>query len=196
MANNVNINSIINLNLPAVVPDAFQNPEVRAAVELFLNTFNNLLRSIETFSGITPKDVTTWDVLGPSDTLLRYQLGRLYPIASEDIPFGSFVNLHDVGGDLRARKANAAAGSVRPARGYCSQDGGIVTGDRGEIILSLGLVGIAGVAPGQEIFLSTAAGVATLVAPVAAGTLTQFLGIGVATDIVYVDIASGIYRQN
>lgn len=196
MAANLNINSVINLNLPAVVPDAFTNPEVRAAVEMFLNTFNNLLRSIEQFGGFTSKDVTQWNVLQPSDTLLRYQLGRLYPIASEDIPFGSFINLHDSGGELRARKANAAAGSVRPARGYCSQDGGILTGERGEIILSLGLVGIAGVAPGQEIFLSTIAGVATLVAPVAVGTLTQYLGVGVATDIVYVDIASGFYRQN
>jgi hypothetical protein len=190
------INSVINLNIPATVPDAFENPEVRAAVELFLNTLNNLLRNLELFGGISPKDVTTWNDLLPSDTLLRHQLGRLYPIANETLAFGSFINLHNNAGVINARKANAASGLVKPAHGYCSQAGGITAGNRGEIILSQGLLGIGGVSPGAPIYLSTTPGVATLVAPTGAGQLEQFLGIAVATDIVYIDISLGQYIQH
>lgn len=196
MAGNVNLNSIINLNIPAVVPDGFQNPEVRSAVEMFLNSMNNLLRSVEQYSGITQKDITTWNSIIPSDTLLRHQLGRFYVEASEDIPLNNFINLHNVAGVTKARKAQGTAGTVRKAHGFCSTTGGMLTGNIGEVILSQGLVAIGGVAPGQDIFLSLVAGVPGLVALTGAGQLEQYLGTGVATNLVYIDISMGQFIQH
>lgn len=190
------INSVVNLNTPATVPDAFQDPEVRSAVELFINTMNNLLRSIEQYTGITQKDITLWNSLLPSDTLLRHQAGRLYVVASETINNGHFINLHNNAGVLNVRKAQGTAGAVRPAHGFCSTNGGLIAGQRGEVILSQGLLAISGVLPGQAVYLSTVAGTAQSTPLTGAGQLEQYLGVGVATDLVYIDIATGPYIQH
>lgn len=196
MATEVPINSIINLNVPAHVPDGFTDPQVRAAVEMFINAQNNLLRTFEQYVAPTQKDMTTWSSLVASDTLLKYFSGRIYKVASENINFGDFVNLHDVAGVCNVRKANASSGTVRPARGYCSTVGGVLIGEIGEFILSQGLLTIGGVACGQAIFLSTSPGLATITAPVGAGQLEQFLGVGVETNLVHVDISLGQYIQH
>lgn len=192
----VPVNSVINLNTPATVPDGFEDPQVRSAVDLFLQTFSNLLRNIEQYVGITQKDITLWDSLLPTDTLLRHQAGRLYVEASEAINNGHFINLHNDAGVLKCRKAQGTSGAVRPAHGFCSTSGGIIAGERGEVILSQGLLAISGVLPAQAIYLSTAAGQAGTAALTAAGQLEQFLGIGVALDLVYVDISLGPYIQH
>jgi hypothetical protein len=189
-------NSVVNLNTPAVAPDGFEDPQTKAAVELFLNGMNNILRALEQYGGITQKDVSLWSSLIPTDTLLRHQLGRLYVTAGENINNGDFVNLYLDAGILKARKAQATAGNVRRAAGYCSTSGGILIGARGEVILSLGILTIAGVNPGDLIFLSAVAGQATIVPPVGAGQLEQFLGIGVASNLVYVSITMGQYIQH
>lgn len=189
-------NSQINLNIPAVAPDGFTEPQVKAAVEMFLASMNNMLREIERYSGITVKDITLWNSLLPSDTLLRHQLGRLYPIAGEAIAFGDFINCYNDAGTMKIRKANATAGTVRPARGFCTNSGGIALGARGEVILSQGLLAISGVNSGDAVFLSTSAGQGTLVAPGGAGQLEQFLGFAVATNLVQVDISQGTYIQH
>lgn len=192
----VPINSVVNLNVPATVPDGFENPEVRSAVELFINSAQNLLRNIERYVGISAKDITLWDFLTPSDTLLKHQSGRLYVTAGEDITFGSFINLYNNAGILNARKANAAAGLVKPAHGYCSTGGGVATGSRGEVILSQGLLAISGLLPGQAIYLSAVAGLSSIAPAGGAGQLEQYLGIGVANDLAYINIAAGPYIQH
>lgn len=196
MAGQVPVNSVVNLNAPATVPDGFENPEVRAAVELFLGSQLNLLRALEQYVGITQKDITLWNSIVPSDTLLRHQAGRLYVTASEAISFGHFINLHNNAGVLNCRKAQGTAGTVRVAQGYCNDADGAAIGERTEVILSSGLLAVGGVAPGQAIYLSTVAGVPTTVPLTGAGQLEQFLGIGVATNLVYIDISLGQYIQH
>lgn len=187
-------NSIINLNIPANAPDGFTDPQVKAAVELFLNGFNNMLQSFEDFVAPTQKDMSLWSSLKPSDTLLRAFAGRLYVTAGEALNAGDFVNLYLDAGILKARKANAAAGNNRPAKGYCSTSGGILLGEIGEVILTQGLLGVTGVVIGTEYYLSAAVpGVITATPPTAAGQLEQFIGTGVDTNLLYVDIASGRY---
>lgn len=190
------INSLVNINVPAQVPEAFQDAEVRAAVELTINSSNNILRALEQYLGITQKDITLWDFLIPSDTLLAHQLKRLYVTAGEDISFGHFVNLYNDGGVLKCRKAQGTAGNVRPARGFCSTSGGILTGERGEIIIGEGLLAVSGLNPGEAIYLSTTAGSPTITPLTGAGQLEQFLGFGVAGSLAYVDIAQGPYIQH
>lgn len=190
------VNSVINLSAPASAPDGFQNPEVRSAVELFLNISQNILDGIELYVAPTQKDVSTWNDLSPSDTLIRQFAGRLYVTASEAILNGDLINLHASGGLLRVRKANATSGTVRRAMGYCTTTGGIANGARGEVILSQGLLTISGVVPGDLLFLSTTAGLATLTAPTGAGQLEQYIGVGVDTNLAYIDIATGQYIQH
>lgn len=190
------INSIINLALPSSAPEIFTDSQVRAAVEMFLVSVNNLLREIERYGGITQKDITLWNSLLPSDTLLHHQLGRLYVTAFENLINGDIINLFLSGGILQARKANAAAGSVRPASGYCSTAAGILAGTKGEVILYQGIIAITGVTRGDHLFLAAAAGQATTVAPVGAGQLEQFLGIGVDTNVAYLNITGGPYIQH
>jgi len=190
------LNSIINLALPSSAPESFSDPQVRGAVDLFLISLNNFLREFERFSGVTQKDITLWDSLLVSDTVLKHQLGRLYVVAFENLILGDLINLFSDAGILKARRANAASGSVRPAVGYCSTTNGILAGARGECILSQGLNTITGVAVGDRLFLSTSAGQATVTPPGGAGELEQFVGIGVAINIAYMDISMGQYIQH
>jgi hypothetical protein len=189
-------NSIINLGLPNASPDNFTDPQVKAAVELFLTALNNLLVEIERYTGITQRDVSLWNSLLPTDTLLRQNLGRLYVIAFENLIFGDLINIFNDAGTLKARKANAANGLVKPARGFCSTTAGILTGSKGEVILSQGLATITGVARGDTLFLSTSAGQASITASTGAGQLEQFIGIGVDTNVAYIDISMGAYLQH
>jgi hypothetical protein len=189
-------NSIINLSVPDKAPEQFTDPQVRSAVELFIVSTNNLLREFERYVGATQKDVTLWSSLLASDTLIMHQSGRLYAKASENIAFGDLINLHNVAGICNIRKANAAAGLVKPARGFCSTTAGILVGAIGEVILSQGLLTISGVASGDAIYLSTSPGQGTLVAPTGAGQLEQFVGFGVANNLVQIDITQGPYLQH
>lgn len=190
------VNSEVNLNLPGSTPDVFQNPEVRQLAELLINAMTTFLSEFEKYVGATQKDITTWSSLIPSDTLIRHQAGRLYVVASEAIAFGDFINLHNTAGVLNIRKANGAAGLVKPAHGYCSTAAGIALGARGEVILSQGRQIISGVLPGQAIYMSTTPGLATTAALVGAGQLEQYLGVGVANNLAYIDISLGQYIQH
>lgn len=190
------INSIVNLNLPSSSPDLFTDPEVRQLAELVINALTTFLGEFEKYVGATQKDITTWSSQLPSDTLLRHQPGRLYVTASEAIAFGDFINLHSSAGVLNVRKANGAAGLVKPAWGYCSTTAGIALGARGEVILSQGIQTITGVLPGQPIYMSTSPGQATTTPLTGAGQLEQFLGFGVANNLAYIDIATGQYIQH
>lgn len=196
MASNTPINSIVNLNVPAIAPDGFTDPQVRAAVELFLTGLNNFLRNFEQYTGATQKDVTLWQSLVPSDTLIKHQMGRLYGVAGENLIAGDFINLVNNAGVLNFRKANGTAGTIRPAHGYCSTTGGIAIGATGEVIVAQGILAVSGILPGQAIYLSTIAGLATVTPLTGAGQLEQFIGIGVANNLAYIDITLGQYIQH
>ena len=194
MAQNPNVlNSQIDLGLPDTPPDGIKTPEVRGVYEFVINSINNLVRAIEQFVGITTKDITQWSQLIPTDTLLRHQAGRLYVTASENIAFGAFINLHNNAGVLNVRNSDSLG---KPAHGYCNISGGVLAGARTEVILSQGILPIGGILPGQAIYLSHVLGAPSTVPDVAAGRTEQFLGIGVAPGIAYIDISLGQYIQH
>lgn len=193
---NTPTNSIVNLSLPDKAPEQFTDPQARSAVELFIVSLNNMLREFERYVGATQKDVTLWSSLLASDTLIRHEAGRFYVQASENIAFGDLINLHNVAGVCNIRKANAAAGLVKPARGFCSTTAGILTGAFGEVILSQGLLAISGVVAGDTVYLSTSPGQGSLTPAVGAGQLEQFVGFGVASNLVQIDITHGSYLQH
>lgn len=189
-------NSVINLNLPSSLSESFQDLEVRALADVVTTSLNNFLREFERFVQATQKDITLWPSLVPSDTLLRHQLGRFYAVAGEALAFGDLINLYNNGGVINLRKCNGASGLVKPAHGYCSTANGVAIGAIGEYILSQGLLTISGILPGQAIYLSTSPGQATATPLTGAGQLEQFIGIGVASNIAYIDISLGQYIQH
>jgi len=188
-----NINSVIDVGIPDHAPDGVQSPEVKAVYEFVIQALNNLHRGIERFSGVTTRDITQWSQSKPSDTLLRQNLGRLYVIAKEIIAYGAFVNLVNVGGVCQVQNSDSLG---KPAHGYCNIVGGVLAGNYTEIILSQGILAIGGLNPGQAIYLSHVLGVSSTVPDVAAGRIEQFLGIGVAPGIAYIDISLGQYIQH
>lgn len=190
----LNINSKINLGLPAQPPDSLQNPEVIALAKLLINTSGILLRALEQYVGITPKDASSWPELTPTDTLLRHQAGRIYPIVGEPVAYGAFVHLYNDANNLKVRNANSVGGF--PAHGYCNVVGGSGLGDYTEIILSQGILPVTGLLPGQSIYLSSTDGVASLVPDTGAGRTEQYLGIGIAMNLAYIDISLGQYIQH
>lgn len=192
---NQNINSVINLSLPVAPPEIFTNPQVVAAVKMYINGTNTLLRAIEQYLGVTQKDIALWQYLQPADTLLAHQLNRLYVVAGEALSFGSFVNLYNDAGTLKARKGNSTT-YLKPAGGFCSVVGGAALGDVTEVILGAGILPIIGIAPSQSIYLSTTGGVASVTPDTAAGHLEQFLGFGIETDVAYVCISQGVWIKH
>src|SRR5258708_24366837 len=194
MAQNPNVlNSQINLALPDTPPDGIRSPEVKAVYDFVINSLNNLLRGIEQFVGITTKDITQWPQLKPTDTLLRFQEGRLYVIASENIAQYAFVNLFSNGGVLNVRNSDSLG---KPAHGYCNILNGVLAGARTEVILSQGIMPVAALLPGQAIYLSHVLGSPSIVPDVASRRNVQSLGIGVAPGIAYIDISLGQYIQH
>jgi len=194
MSQSTNISSVINLGLSASVPDVFKDPEVRAATELYIRSFNNLIAAIEQYCGVSQKAITDWSTLAPSDTLLRQNLGRMYCKAFEPIGVGAFVNIFLSGGVAQMR--NARSDTPRKAHGYNNSGRAIVAGDYGEVIMGQGLLTISGLAAGSEIYLSTTPGSASTTPDTAAGHLEQYLGIGVSANLAYIDITMGQYIQH
>ncbi|SRR5258706_968005 len=187
------LNSQIILGLPDRAPDGIKNAEVRELYEFVIAAFKNLQQGIEQFNGITTRDITQWPQSKPSDTLLRQNLGRFYVIAKEILAFGAFVNLVLDAGICKAQNSNSVG---KPAHGYCNIPNGATAGNFTEVILSQGILAIGGLNPGQAIYLSNVNGVASTVPDVAAGRIEQFLGIGVAPGIAYIDISLGQYIQH
>lgn len=192
------ISSSINLGLPSGVPEGFKQQESISLYQIIVQTANNLLGALETYCGLTQKPMTQWSLLSPDATLRRQNLGRLYVIASEVIAYGAFVNLFNNGGVLTARNSNSSTG--KRAMGYCNVNNtaqsGIGIGQYGEIILSQGIIPIGGVAVGDLLFLSAANGAIQVGPDVTAGHIEQFIGIGIAANLVYVDITMGSYIQH
>lgn len=192
------VNSIVNLGLPDAAPDDFKQQESISLYKLLVQSVTNLLTAIETYCGISQKSMTQWSLFKPSDTLRRQNLGRLYVIASETIGYGAFVNLYNNAGVLTARNSNSSTG--KRAMGYCnvnnSQQIGMAAGQYGEVIINLGIIGIGGVAPGDLIYLAPTNGQVQIGPDTTVGHIEQYIGFGVATNLVSVNISGGTFIQH
>jgi hypothetical protein len=169
------ISSSIDLGLASGVPELYQKPEDRSLYQLIVQTAQNILSSIETYCGLTQKPMTQWSLLSPSATLRRQNLGRLYCISGEAIVYGALVNLYNNAGVLTARNANSSTG--RSAHGQ-------------------GILPVTGVSPADRMFLAPVNGQMQIGPDLAAGHIEQFIGIGIATNLVYIDITMGSWIQH
>ncbi len=104
--------------------------------------------------------------------------------ASENLVAGDFVHLHNNGGALNVRKADATT-NAKPANGFVLAN---VTSAANATVYLLSQTNTArsGLTIGSEYYLSTTAGGVTTTAPSATGNIVQRLGVAVsATAIVF-----------
>lgn len=177
-----NLNSAINAGLPSSVPENITTPDGKSVFSTMIQVVTNLINAIEQYCGVTQKDITQWSTLAPADTIVAYNMGRLYVRATVALSYGVMINLFDSGAELQARKADEGAG--RRCHGYMNVPGGVAIGDFCEVILINGLVQIIGVVRGSTYWLANN-GLIT------AAASNQVIGFGVATNWLYVAIDSG-----
>lgn len=187
-------NSPVNFYLSQNPPSNVKDPVAQAAFNELYNAIQNIIQTLVTSCGIGPQSAALWAQLaGSPSTLQAGNLNRLYVIAGENIPLGAMINLFSNAGVLNARNANATT-NVKAADGYCTTAGGIAAGAVGEVQLGHGLVSLVGVTIGQRYWLSVVNGLITTVAPVAAGNIEQYIGVGIDASSVFVNM--GYYVQH
>lgn len=100
--------------------------------------------------------------------------------ASEALVAGDFVNIHNVTGSARVRKADAAV-SGKEAHGFVLA--GVASGGNATVYFEGTNTGVTGQTPGVA-FLSTTAGLAQAAAPTVAAQVVQRIGLAVSPTAV------------
>lgn len=184
--------SRIVLGLPSLPSDGLP-PAVYNEATLLYRAINNLAQGISLYAGVDPIEQADWSQYPPSATILSANLTRIYPIAGAAISVGQIVNLYSNAGVLNARLANAS-GAGTMAHGIANTSAAI--GQRLEMQwLRCYNFSIGGMTIGTLYWLSTVAGAIQNVAPAAAGTIAQPIGVAVAASELIMDISLS-YKQN
>jgi hypothetical protein len=176
-------------------PPPTQDPVVQSIYNSFYNAFLQIQQSMHQYLGLGQQLQSLWDLLKYDQTLHQASVNRLYVKASETITYAQAINLHDNGGVLNVRLANAT-NNTKPCHGFCTTLAGIASGVSGEVILNFGLLtGITGVVRGTRYFLSTTNGLITATAPVAAGNIEQPLGLALDTVALHFGFGFGFIQH-
>lgn len=167
--------------------DALPEPEQRAFEEV-REILEQIVLALTTYCGVGPRNQDQWSLLaGKLDTVLSGNLNRLYVEATENIVYGALVSLYASGGVTKVRNANATT-SARPADGFCSTTGGILSGDVGEITIHSGVAEAVGATIGTRYYLSSVNGQFSAAAPALPGNIEQYAGICVEPDKILVNL--------
>jgi hypothetical protein len=103
--------------------------------------------------------------------------------ASETLSAGNYVNVHDVGGAFRIRKADATV-SGKEAHGFVLA--AVTSGQNGTVYFEGTNTAVTGQTPGR-VFLSTTAGAGTPTAPSGSGNVVQEIGVATSATAVNFD---------
>lgn len=182
----VKFNLPFSIGLPDSAPSELKlkDPATAAVIEQIYTAFQQMQIALHVVLGVGQQLQTQWSMLSPDQTLHLFSPNRIYLIASEAILFGAAINIYDNAGVLTVRNANAT-NNTKPCHGFCTTAAGIANGAYGESILNFGLLtGVAGLVRGTRYFLSTANGLVTAVAPVAAGNIEQALGLALSSTML------------
>ena len=151
---------------------------------VFLNTAGDLLVGQTTNANSSKMVVngtieTTSGIRFPTGGVVAAAQGMGASIqASEALAAGDLVNVHDVGGAFRVRRASAASAGME-AHGYIVAAVGL--GSMATVFFDGLNTGISGLAPGNR-YLSTSPGLTTLTAPSATGQVVQRVGFCVSAS--------------
>ncbi|MEW6505528.1 MAG: hypothetical protein AB1457_16340 [Chloroflexota bacterium] len=106
--------------------------------------------------------------------------------ASEDLAAGDLVNIYNLGGVAKARKADATT-SGKEACGYVKEV--VTTGNQATVYFEGTNDQVTGMTPGA-VFLSTTPGKATSTAPSGSGNVVQ--RVGIATSATAINFQMGV----
>ncbi len=96
--------------------------------------------------------------------------------ASENLAAGDYINVHNVAGAFRIRKADATT-SGKEAHGFVLA--AVISGQNGTVYFEGSNTGVTSQTPGV-VFLSTTAGTGTATAPSGSGNIVQRIGFATA----------------
>ncbi|MDE1673860.1 hypothetical protein [Nocardia gipuzkoensis] len=108
--------------------------------------------------------------------------------ASENLAANDLVNIHNVSGSARVRKADASAAG-KEAHGFVLA--AVTSGNNGDVYFEGSNAGLSGLTPGP-LFLSTTPGQATSTAPSGAGQVVQRVGVAVSATALNFEAAQPI----
>ena len=107
------------------------------------------------------------------------RVGPVTVIASENLSAGNLVDIWNDGGTAKARKADAGSGANYAADGFVIA--AVTAGNTARVFVAGTNNAVAGVTPGQTLYLSTTAGGTTTAAPTGAGQLVQEVGVATSS---------------
>lgn len=124
-----------------------------------------------------------------SNTMMPVGFGEEITVvqASEALAAGDFVNIHNVSGAARVRKADAPTN--KPAHGFVLA--AVASGANATVYRQGSNTARTGLTPASDYFLGTSGGVSTTV-PTTAGHIAQLIGVSVSATTIVVEIESEI----
>jgi hypothetical protein len=110
--------------------------------------------------------------------------------ASENLAAGDFVNIHNVSGSPRVRKADAST-SGKEAHGFVLS--AVTSGNNATVYFEGQNTQVTGKTPGARQYLSaTTPGAATETPPSGSGNVVQFLGVAISATSITTEIEDGV----
>lgn len=142
---------------------------------------NTLQAALDKYTGALPLDSKLQGQVGARESVRLGDITRFYVTTSAALSYGQMVELYNVAGSLRARKASAASPSTK-AKAFVSSTGTIASGELAEVKLLGVLSGLSALTPGASYYLSDTAGYISSTP----GTNLQYLGFALsATELFF-----------
>lgn len=167
----MSIQSNINLGL-GEAPEQLTNVEIARALAPLHMAIHTLHRELSVATGNFTPSAAEMALLPVTTTLTAHRSHKIYLVAAVAIAAGQLIYINGAG--QFALASAAAVGTT--AQGIATSN--IAMGARGEAILFEGLIGLAGIVAGTKYYCANIAGAVAL----AAGTVPQLIGIGVAPN--------------
>lgn len=184
--------SPIDLGL-ASTPGAGIPDEIYSEFERIYNALKILQEKLGNASGLSVLDPNNFlNSLQPafSDSLIIQRMTPIRVQTSVALNAGDMVNLHNVAGSLRVRKADASGMGTR-CHGFVNQAYLIAT--QAIVFMWNGYLGGAGLVPATTYYLSaTTPGGITAVAPAVVGMIRQEIGVGLSASDLAVRLSTPI----
>lgn len=179
-------------SLPVNTPDSLTTPEAIAVYQLLSGALRSAMYGMGTVTGMVGRDAVDWPTATPEQTILVQNHRRFYCKALVNIAYGNLVNFFNSAGIVQARLADSTAALQIPARGFALK--AVAAGAYGEFIVGNGLLpAVGGLVANSDLYLG-ATGLLVTVAPVAVGTIRQYVGFGLQNTKAFMDI--GDYKIN
>ena len=181
----------IDFRLPKQPPTVDSWSSLNNLLRSLYNSLQQIIHALFYHAGLGNIGQQEWPLYAniPAYLLNAGNLNKLYAVAYENIAAGDQVSIVNVMGSIQVKRAIAGTGAKVRADGFAYLD--IVAGQAGLVILNSGInPSLVNLIPGQRYWLSTTVpGGLQTVAPSAAGTIEQYIGIAVDSSNLFQTIS-------